>query len=166
MAEGSGFTGSKVDETTNTLRFRQQDPENFTRFRVIVPGAQASKALRSSESLQRMQGVVDAVLRERYQKKNEAGMLYAPVWIRDFYKDNVVFDHEGQTYRSDYEITRDNGGEMQCTLGDAIPVEVVYQDVKKVDDTDVAVPDDVVLHLLDLRTGAATSKFKSYRVLG
>lgn len=30
---------SKVDETENTLRFRQKDPDQFTKFRVIKPGA-------------------------------------------------------------------------------------------------------------------------------
>lgn len=124
----------KVDkpESGNTLRFRQKDPEGFKRFRVIKPGAQVSKALKARNSLQRVQNAVDVALREKFETKATNG-LKGPMnylWIRDFYKDAVVFDQEGQTYRCDYTVEFVDG-EVQVNLNEKIPVEVVYQDVGK-----------------------------------
>ncbi len=134
----------KVDETTNTLRFRQKDPAGFKRFRVITPGANVGKALKAAESFNRLQNLVDMELREEFQTsgkdamgnpvpKGDGGMLSASsyVWIRDLFKDSVIFDQDGQTFRAEYSVERDSDGELAVTFDTPVPVEVVYQDVKK-----------------------------------
>ena len=93
-----------------------------------------SKALKAKDSFQRVSSVVEAAVREEFFPKTKDGMS-APLWIRDLYKDSAVFDQDGQTYRVDYSVDRDeNSGELKVTLGDKVPVEVVYQDVKKSDE--------------------------------
>lgn len=127
------MTSGKMDETTNTLRFRQHDPKDYVRFRVIQPGAGVEKALKSSDSWQRIQSVVESAARNEFAPSTTNGMMSPSlgIWIRDLYKDSMVFDQEGQTYRADYSIKRDDAGELQVVFGDKVPVEVVYQDVKK-----------------------------------
>ena len=44
---------------------------------------------------------------------------------------STVFDFDGQTYRVEYTVTRDNDGELVVDLSDKIPVETVYQDIVK-----------------------------------
>lgn len=147
------MVSEKVDETANTLRFRQKDPAGFKRFRVITPGKAVSKALKAKDSFQRVSSVVEQAIRDEFfppKGHKDAGMAM-PLWIRDLYKDSAVFDQDGQTYRVDYSVDRDeNSGELKVTLGDKVPVEVVYQDVKKSDDDEpppaasaVGVPMDI-----------------------
>lgn len=128
------MSSGKVDkpESGNTLRFRQKSPEDYTRFRVIRPGAQLSKALKAKNSWQRMQALVDAAVREKFQPKMQANQMPTSyVYIRDFFQDSAVFEQDGKTYRVEYEISYDAEGEPSVLLGAAVPVDVVYQDVGK-----------------------------------
>ena len=139
--EDHDMVSEKVDETENTLRFRQKDPKDFQRFRVITPGKAVSKALKAKDSYQRVTNVVDEALRNEFAPRTKDGPM-SPLWIRDLYKDSAVFDQDGQTYRVDYSVDRDeNSGELKVTLGDKVPIEVVYQDVKKVDEPPPVVDD-------------------------
>ena len=129
------MVSEKVDETANTLRFRQKDPADFKRFRVITPGKAVSKALNAKDSFQRVSSVVEQAVRDEFGVKPENGLQAAGPWIRDLFKDSTIFDQDGQTYRVDYSVDRDeNSGELKVTLGDKVPVDVVYQDVKKSDE--------------------------------
>jgi len=129
------MVSEKVDETANTLRFRQKDPADFKRFRVITPGKAVSKALKAKDSFQRVSSVVEQAVRDEFGVKPENGLQAAGPWIRDLFKDSTIFDQDGQTYRVDYSVDRDeNSGELKVTLGDKVPVDVVYQDVKKSDE--------------------------------
>lgn len=136
------MTSDKVDKPASgdTLRFRQADPGDFIRFRVITPGAQVAKALSAAlpgqESFQRIQDAIVAALKERYEPKPPAnGVLdyKACVYARDFFDDSVIFEQDGQMYRADYELDQDAAGKLVATIGERVPVEVVYQDVGKAD---------------------------------
>lgn len=132
--EAHDLKSDKVDrpESGNTLRYRQKDPSAFTRFRVITPGKQLSKALRAGQSWQRTQNLVDAALREKFQppmKPGEFGVEF--IYIRDLFRDSVVFEQAGKVYRVDYELSEKPDGELAVVLGEKVPVEVVYQDVGK-----------------------------------
>jgi hypothetical protein len=140
------MVSEKVDETENTLRFRQKDPADFKRFRVITPGKAVSKALKARDSFQRVSSVVEQTVRDEFGVKPENGLPATGPWIRDLFKDSTIFDQDGQTYRVDYSVDRDeNSGELKVTLGEKVPVEVVYQDVKKSDE-----PPPVVDELPDI----------------
>lgn len=163
------MVSEKADETANTLRFRQKDPAGFKRFRVITPGKAVSKALKAKDSFQRLSNVVDAALREEFANRSKDKMdgPVTGIWIRDFYKDSAVFDQDGQTYRVDYSVDRDeNSGELKVTLGDKVPVEVVYQDVKKSDEPPPVVdefpdiPDELKRRVLKMRMDVLSAKLR------
>lgn len=147
----------KVDEKANTIRFRQKDPEGYKRFRMITPGAQISKALRAKQSFNQVQGAVERALRDKFQTKGEInGYPGNYLWLRDLFKDSVVFDQDGLCYRATYEVARQSDGELQVTFGERVPVEVVYQDVvAKQEPVAPSVPDSVRLRLLNLRASSA-----------
>lgn len=132
------MVSGKTDETTNTLRFRQKEPEGFKRFRMIEPGAGIAKALKVKDSFQRVQSAVDTALRQEFEKPgvpNNASLpLPSFIYIRDLYKDSVVFEQDGQIWRAEYGVTYDDDGNIHVNIGNKVPVEVVYQDVKKVDE--------------------------------
>ncbi len=129
------MVSEKIDETENTLRFRQKDPSGFQRFRVIQPGKQVSKALKAKDSWQRMQNAVERAVREKFSPKTDANSMGMAmpmgVWVRDFFEDSVIFDKEGGIFRVDYEVEYDDQGELKIKLDNPVPVEVVYQDIKK-----------------------------------
>ena len=128
------MVSDKLDEKPNTLRFRQKDPEGYARFRMITPGTQVAKALRAKDSWQRVQAAVDLAVRQKYQPETTPGMIAASyLFIRDFFEDSVIVEQDGKTWRVDYEVARDDNGELQVSLGEKMPVEIVYQDVKKAD---------------------------------
>jgi hypothetical protein len=142
--ESHDMVSEKVDETENTLRFRQKDPADFKRFRVITPGKAVSKALKAKDSFQRVSSVVEQAVRDEFGVKSANGLPATGPWIRDLFKDSTIFDQDGQTYRVDYSVDRDeNSGELKVTLGDKVPVEVVYQDVKKSDEPPPVVVDEM-----------------------
>lgn len=150
----------KLDETENNLRFRQQDPEGFKRFRTITPGAGVSKALRAKASFSQLQAVIDRAVREKYDKPVK-DLASAPgisgwLYIRDIFKDSVVIDQDGNTYRCDYTVDFDDDGQPQVTVGDKVPVEVVYQDIKK----DAFVSDDLLKRLNVLRVSTLLKRFR------
>jgi len=125
----------KVDETENTLRFRQHDPADYSKFRMISPGKQVSKALRAKQSFSEVQNVITSAVRAKFElPKPKAGAYPSTpsnlLYIRDLYKDSAVFDLDGQVYRTDYSVSRnDSTGEMEVNLSDKVPVEIVYQDI-------------------------------------
>ncbi len=130
--EDHDMSAGKVDEKENTLRFRQHDPEGYTRFRVIQPGKQVAKALKAKQSFNQVQAVVDRAVREKYQKELKPGdPAISYLWVRDLFKDSVVFDMDGATWRSDYTVERDDNGDLQVSIGEKIPVDVVYADIGK-----------------------------------
>lgn len=142
----------KVDETENSLRFRQQDPELFERFRTITPGAGVSKALKAKASFTQLQQAVSNALRDRYEPKPTIPNNYVSsyVYIRDLYKDSVIFEQDGLIYRCDYSV-EDSDGELQVTIGDKVQVEIVYQDVKKEDGVPEVFPEALINRINNLR---------------
>jgi hypothetical protein len=122
------LTSEKLDENENTLRFRQHEPDKYTRLRTITPGQQLSKALRQRQSFSQLQSLVDAKLRQVVNINGDSRPSY--IFMRDFFKDSVVYDHDGVTYRIEYEVDSKQE-EPVVTFGTPIPVEVVYQDVNK-----------------------------------
>src|SRR5574340_927512 len=59
------LTSEKIDETTDSLRFRQKDPSEFKRFRTITPGAQISKQLRGSQGWMALQSKITEAFRNK-----------------------------------------------------------------------------------------------------
>jgi len=114
----------------NTLRFRQHDPSEYSRFRVIIPGRHVSKALRRNSSWGAVENAVREALEDRFKSDQISGEPIAVPYIRDIWKDNVVVEHDGNLYRIPYQISYDDDGPV-ATLGDAVPVRLVYQDVSK-----------------------------------
>lgn len=163
------MVSEKVDETANTMRFRQKDPADFKRFRVITPGKAVSKALKARDSFQRVSSVVEQAVRDEFGVKPANGLPATGPWIRDLFKDSTIFDQDGQTYRVDYSVDRDeNSGELKVTLGDKVPVEVVYQDVKKSDDDEPPpvvddlpdIPEELKHRVLKMRMDVLSAKLR------
>jgi hypothetical protein len=131
------MASGKLDETDSKLRYRQQDPEGYTRLRTITPGAQLSKALKQSQSFSTTQALIANAL-SNYMKAGSAGNAYGPTvqypFIRDLFDDSVVYEMDGKCYRADYSI---NGQEV--TFDTPVQVEIAYQDVKKAGPTQSSV---------------------------
>lgn len=152
------FKGDKLDKPENgkTLRFRQSDPGDYKRIRIMTPGKQMSKALSTGNSFQAVQRVVESSVRDVFQSADarERGEY---IWLRDLFDSSAVFDQEGQTYRVEYELDTSPTGETEVRFGEKIPVEVVYQDVaaKAQDDSPATsvVPDSVVARFGKLQSG-------------
>jgi hypothetical protein len=125
--ESHDFDFDKVDETENTLRFRQEDPEDFIRFRTIKPGSQIAKALRNTTSFGQITNAIDRALRDKFQKEGDPTSY---LWVRDVYRDYAVFDEGGKTWWADYKITYD-GGVPRAVVGDREEVVTTYQPVAK-----------------------------------
>lgn len=122
----------KMDATENTLRFRQLPPDGFEKFRMITPGKQVSKALKASQSLSRTQEVISRAVRDAFSSAPpKAGDFPLTPWVRDLYKDSVVFDLDGKVYRAEYTLDFSSGDELNVTFGNKVPVDVAYVDVKK-----------------------------------
>jgi len=122
----------EADVTENTMRFRQADPKEYSRFRMIRPGSQVSKVLRANQSLSRLQSFIERALQEKIVGgvSSDVGFIKPLPWIRDMFENSVIYDYEGKTYRVDYEA--DLGGkELEVTLGEPVMVEVAYVDVAK-----------------------------------
>jgi hypothetical protein len=115
------LSSGKLDETENTLRFRQKEPDGFVRFRMITPGAQASKALQKNFTWEDVTEVVD----EQLCKQFGAGEV---PYCRDLYADSVIFEQVGKIFRADYAL-EDQDGDLTVRLGDKVPLRVVYQDI-------------------------------------
>lgn len=173
------MASGKVDETTNTLRFRQADPADFTRFRMVTPGAQLAKALYSTEdSYNTILQTVDMAVRQKFQNAT-----YGPggcpdyIYMRDLINDSAFFEQQGECYRVDYAINRNADGESEVTLGDKVPVELVYQDVgANTDSTSKStIPAELLFELgkikakaswLDRRLSKLNERSSMYRVPG
>jgi hypothetical protein len=144
------MASGKVDQTKNTLRFRQHDPEDYVRFRMITPGAQVSKALKAKDSWSSMQSKVDMALREKFEERAADGhpRHNSYVYVRDLFKDAAIFEQDGMVYRADYEIDYSAEGEPTVRFGDKVPQQVVYQDVQKAEDVEEKKPPEVPAELL------------------
>lgn len=142
----------EADETENTLRFRQKDPEGFTRFRTITPGASISKALKRRASFSQITEAVSRAIREKYDVKPTPPMMGASlsyIYIRDMDKDSAIFEQDVKLYRCDYETNFNEDGELVVDVGERVPVEMVYQDVKKAEPE--AFPDELINRVNNLR---------------
>ncbi len=155
--KGNGMASNKVVKTDTELRYSQADAAGFQRFRVITPGANVGKSLAASQSFSRLQSLVDAAVREKFQdtsNKDAIGPSY--IWIKDLFQDSVIFDQNGQTFRCDYTVDRDPAtDEITVELSEPVPVEVVYQDVgeETVDEEPTAPPEAEVPTELLIKLG-------------
>ena len=148
----------KVDEKENTLRFRQKDPGDYAKFRMIKPGKEVSKALRASQSLSQINAAVARAVQDKFTPKGKNG-LASYTYVMDYYKDDVVFNSEGETYRAPYTVKRNDDGTLDVELGDKVPIEVVYQD--RVSKCEQEVPDELQLRLASVKAKALLSKMNS-----
>jgi hypothetical protein len=133
--EEHDLKGGKLDETENTLRFRQKDPKEFARFRMITPGRQVSKALKAKESWSNVQEVVGRALRDKFTPKGEADDMSPKeyVFVRELFKDSVIFEQGGGLYRVDYEIDYEGVDAPTVTFSAKVPQQIVYRDLSKQD---------------------------------
>lgn len=128
--------GGSPDETENTLRYRQEDPGKFARFRVITPGAKTAKSLaaikkqlNTEDSWNVIQSLVGNALREKMgegENTNTAGPSSYGPWVKDFFDDYVIYDQDGQTYRCGYTIREDPTGENIVEFENPEPVDTFY----------------------------------------
>ncbi len=155
------MVSAKVDETPNTLRYRQKDPAGFKTFRVITPGANVGKSLKAADGFNQLQNLIGEGLREQFQNSGKDALgnkipelrdsqmglaANAYVYVRDLFQDSVIFDQDGQTFRSNYTIDTDNEGEPFVEFETPVLTEVVYQDVKKIEETP-QIPAEVLIKL-------------------
>jgi len=144
------MVSGKMDQTKNTLRFRQKDPEGYSRFRMITPGAQVSKALKAKDSWSNVQRVIDSALREKFEERGDSAMPAAPggyVYVRDLFKDSAIFEQDGVIYRTDYVVEYDGEGNPAVAFSNKVPQQVVYQDVKKAEEKPPEVPAELLFKL-------------------
>ncbi len=154
------MVSSKVDETANTLRYRQHDPSEYTRFRVIQPGAQMAKLVKSwdaGDSLTALQAAVSAAVQDKFKQDSNSGKYS---WVRDLYLDCVIVDYDGQTLSVPYTVDEASDGKNVVMLGTPIPVEVSY-DPAGADDDDITekrnnvIPVELLFKLGRLQAGVA-----------
>lgn len=126
------FTSAKVDETPNTLRYRQHDPGGYIRFRVIAPGAQASKALQGKIDLQKLHDAIAAAVRAKFDTV-EKGAKGSSLWIRDLTGDSVIFEQIEKVFQAAYEIEISDKGEPIVKISESVPVEIHYKEIGKVE---------------------------------
>lgn len=162
--EDHKMEAGKVDETENTFRFRQMDPEKFSRFRMITPGRGIAKALKARDSLSRINTAIDTAVRGEFgdPSVSHTGSLASSnyIFIRDLYKDSIIFEQDGQIWRAEYGITYGDDGEIQVNVGNKIPVEMVYQDVKKAEEVSEEVTDEDKFRLSAIRANILMSRFR------
>lgn len=96
--------------------------------RTFLPGTEILKALRAKLSLSQISNTIERALRDKFQTKEEQNSVGHYLWVRDLYRNTVVFDQEGQPYRADYTLDV-SGREPVVAFSERIPVEVVYQDL-------------------------------------
>jgi predicted nucleic acid-binding Zn-ribbon protein len=121
---------SKVDETENTLRFRQKDPALYKRFRMVTPGEGVAKCLGPFTFDQALKAVNEAVRQKYDPQYHNFGIPVAVdsgyVWIREVYEDHAIFEQDGQIFSVPFTFGVDNGA-LKATLdADREPVVVAY----------------------------------------
>lgn len=148
----------KMDKTTNTLRFRQQDPEGYSRFRMVTPGAQVSKALKAKDSWSNLQQTVDRALREKFQSATESNEMPSTsgyIFVRELFGDAVVFEQDGKIFRTDYEIDYDDTDAPTVTFSERVPQQVIYQDLSKQEPEKPTIPAELLFKLGQLQANVS-----------
>lgn len=88
-----------------------------------------SETLKAKESLKHTVEMVSLAVHQKYNPKTPDDMAG---WINllDVTDDSAIFEQKGQSYRVPYTMQSGSDGKMTCSLGEKVPVEVVYRDIK------------------------------------
>jgi hypothetical protein len=152
----------RCTDVEKALHYHLQDPKAYKTFRTIVPGPQLSKVLYSmDDSYGKTMSAVDSAVRQKFQRTTYGieGPLANYLMVRDMIGDSVFFEQNGGCYRVDYSVDRNKDGDLEVTLGDQVPVELVYRDVTKqeapVPEAEPAVDEALVFKLGQMRAKLA-----------
>jgi hypothetical protein len=120
---------AKLDKTKSTLRYRQRDPGEFVRFRTIKPGDEVEKALDSRRSWNTLQNCLYEAVREKFGKEESSSSYPArQPFVRDIWGDCLIVEMSDtcELWRVDFTII--DSDKLQVTLGEPVPVRMLYID--------------------------------------
>jgi hypothetical protein len=129
----------EVDETSNYLRFRQKDPGGYKRMRIIVPGtkevAKQSNFLSPADSYYSLMDALSRLVHEKYSPSARNGadptQLVSLAVVKEIFPQAcVIVLPDGALLKVAWE--KDSTGKI--TLGNDIPVEMIYREIKKIAD--------------------------------
>lgn len=121
------MSSGKLDETENTLRYRQKDPSAFVRFRTIKPGDEVEKALDSRRSWNTLSNALHEAVRQRFNKEASGNEPGSYAYVYDIWGDCLIVEVSGERFRVDFTVL-DKDGKLEVELGEPVPVRTLHID--------------------------------------